>query len=467
MSQPGGVPVGDVLGSPWSATARRGTDGALVVGGVDVRRLAGTHGTPAYVLDEVDLRARARGLRTRLETAFAQVGAEVEVYYAAKAFLCVAVARWVHVEGLAVDTATGGELGVALFAGVPAARIGVHGNNKSDDEIARALDAGVGRIVIDAADEVDRIADAVAQRVRGPIDVMVRVTTGVHAGGHEYISTSHEDQKFGLSIVAGPGGPAAGGGESPAIATMRAVLARPELRLLGIHSHIGSQILDPGGFVAALGKVLTVRAQLAAATGVLVDEVDLGGGFGIAYLPGDVALDFERVAKDLAAAAADAAAELGTPLPRFSFEPGRAIVGPAGLTLYRVGTVKPVRLADGSVRTYVSVDGGMSDNIRPALYQADYHAVLASRPGAAETVQARVVGKHCESGDVVVRDVRLPADIRRGDLLAVAATGAYGRSMASNYNQVPRPPVVAVAEGASRELVRRETDADLLALDLG
>ncbi|MCL2092486.1 MAG: diaminopimelate decarboxylase [Micrococcales bacterium] len=467
MSEVGGG-GGEVLGPPWSATVRRGVDGALVVGGVDVRRLARTHGTPVYVLDEVDLRARARGLRTTLEAAFAPVGAEVDVYYAAKAFLCVAVARWVHSEGLAVDTATGGELGVALFAGVPAGRIGLHGNNKSDDEIARALDAGVGRIVIDAADEVDRIADAVALRQRGPVDVMVRVTTGVHAGGHEYISTSHEDQKFGLSVVADP---AVGGGraalDSPAVAVMRAVLARPELRLLGIHSHIGSQILDPGGFVAALGKVLAVRAALATTTGVLVDEVDLGGGFGIAYLPGDVALDFERIAKDLAAAAGDTAAALGTPLPRFSFEPGRAIVGPAGLTLYEVGTVKPVRLADGSVRTYVSVDGGMSDNIRPALYQADYHAVLASRPGAAETVPARVVGKHCESGDIVVRDVQLPADIRRGDLLAVAATGAYGRSMASSYNLVPRPGVVAVAEGASRELVRRETDADLLALDLG
>ncbi len=465
MSQ-ASTPVGDVLGPPWSATVRRGPDGALMVGGVDVRRLARTHGTPAYVLDEVDLRARARGLRTGLQAAFAQVGAEVDVYYAGKAFLCVAVARWVHSEGLAVDTATGGELGVALFAGVPAERIGLHGNNKSDDEIGRALDAGVGRIVIDAPDEVDRIADAVTQRGRGPVDVMVRVTTGVHAGGHEYISTSHEDQKFGLSIV---GAPSVDGsnGESPAVATMRAVLARPELRLLGIHSHIGSQILDPGGFVAALGKVLMLRAQLAATTGVLVDEVDLGGGFGIAYLPGDVALGFERIAKDLATAALDVSAELGTPLPRFSFEPGRAIVGPAGLTVYEVGTVKPVRLADGSVRTYVSVDGGMSDNIRPALYQADYHAVLASRPGAAETVTARVVGKHCESGVIVVRDVQLPADIRRGDLLAVAATGAYGRSMASNYNQVPRPPVVGVAEGASRELVRRETDADLLALDLG
>ncbi|MCL2850379.1 MAG: diaminopimelate decarboxylase, partial [Micrococcales bacterium] len=276
---------------------------------------------------------------------------------------------------------------------------------------------------------------------------------------HEYISTSHEDQKFGLSTVGGP--------DSAAMVAFRAVLARPELHLAGIHSHIGSQILDPGGFVAAVDKVLTLRAELAQATGVLVEEVDLGGGFGIAYLPGDVGLDFERIAKDLAAASAETAGRLGTPLPRFSFEPGRCVVGPAGMTLYEVGTVKPVALADGTVRTYVSVDGGMSDNIRPALYQADYHAVLASRPGSAQMVTARVVGKHCESGDIVVRDVQLPADVRRGDLLAVAATGAYGRAMASNYNLVARPPVVAVAEGASRELLRRETDADLLSLDQG
>ncbi|MCL2422520.1 MAG: diaminopimelate decarboxylase [Micrococcales bacterium] len=454
--------VDETMGPPWSATVRRGADGALVVGGVDVRWLAATYGTATYVLDEVDLRTRARQLRTTLQAAFAQVGAQVDLYYAGKAFLCVAVARWVHDEGLGVDTATGGELGVALYAGVPGQRIGLHGNNKSDAEIARALDAGVARIVIDAPDEVDRIADAVALRGGGRADVMVRVTTGVHAGGHEYISTSHEDQKFGLSIVPGPDG-----SDSPALATLRAVVARPELHLTGIHSHIGSQILDPGGFVAAVSKVLTLRAEVAQTTGVLVDEVDLGGGFGIAYLPDDVALDFERVAKDLAAAAVDAAAQLGTPLPKFSFEPGRSIVGPAGMTLYEVGTVKPVRLADGTVRTYVSVDGGMSDNIRPALYQADYHAVLASRTGAPETVQARVVGKHCESGDIVVRDVQLPADIRRGDLLAVAATGAYGRSMASTYNLVPRPPVVAVAEGSARALLRRETDADLLAFDQG
>jgi diaminopimelate decarboxylase len=451
------------LGLPWSATATRGADGAVAVGGVDLRALAAEQGTPAYVLDEASFRARARVLRTAFERAFAPLGAGVDVYYAGKAFLSVAVARWAHQEGLRVDTSTGGELAVALRAGVPGADIGLHGNNKSDAEIARALDAGVGRIIVDSLGELDRIAAAVRARGAGApaAPVMVRVTTGVHAGGHEYISTAHEDQKFGLSVAAGPDG------TSPAMTALERVVAAPELRLLGIHSHIGSQILDPEGFAVAAGTVLRLRADLAARTGYLAQEVDLGGGFGIAYLPGEVPLDPERIAKDLATTVDATCAELGTAVPRLSFEPGRAIVGPTTLTLYTVGTVKPVRLDDGRVRLYVSVDGGMSDNIRPALYGAHYHAAVVSRTGAEETVLARVVGKHCESGDIVVHEVQLPADVAPGDLLAVAATGAYGRSMASNYNHVPRPPVVAVLDGATRVLVRRETEEDLLALDLG
>lgn len=491
-----------IPGEPWSTGVARTADGSVSVAGVDVRELAVEHGTPAYVLDEADLRARARGYRRAFETAFAEIGAGVDVYYAGKAFLSVAVAQWVHEEGLRVDTATGGELAVALRAGIPGADIGLHGNNKSDAEIARALDAGVGRIIVDSLVEIDRVADAVATRGGEPAPVMVRVTTGVHAGGHEYISTAHEDQKFGLSIAApsslatpaasahpvvptresadvpaasahsvvptpGSADVTAGDGDSPAMQGLLAVLARPELRLLGIHSHIGSQILDPSGFEVAARAVLTLRAQLAERTGVLVDEVDLGGGYGIAYLPGEVALDPDRIAKDVAASVQATATDLGTPLPRFSIEPGRAIVGPAGLTLYTVGTVKPVRIDDGRVRTYVSIDGGMSDNIRPALYGAQYHAEVVGRLTSADTVLARVVGKHCESGDIVVHEVQLPADVRAGDLLAVAATGAYGRSMASNYNHVPRPPVVAVTDGGSRVLVRRETEDDLLALDLG
>ncbi len=462
----GAADVG-ALGLPWPAHAVRGADGAVRVAGVDLRDLAAEHGTPAYVLDEAAFRSRARGLRVAFEKAFGHLGAGVDVYYAGKAFLSVAVARWAHEEGLRVDTSTGGELAVALRAGVPGADIGLHGNNKSDAEIARALDAGVGRIIVDSLGEVDRLVAAVrARRAAGPdgaepAPVMVRVTTGVHAGGHEYISTAHEDQKFGLSVAT------AADGTSPAMTALERVVAAPELRLLGIHSHIGSQILDPEGFAVAARAVLRLRADLAARTGYLAPEVDLGGGFGIAYLPGEVPLDPERIAKDLATTVDATCAELGTPVPRLSFEPGRAVVGPTTLTLYTVGTVKPVTLEDGRVRLYVSVDGGMSDNIRPALYGAAYHAAVVSRTGAARTVLARVVGKHCESGDIVVHEVQLPADVAPGDLLAVAATGAYGRSMASNYNHVPRPPVVAVRDGATRVLVRRETEDDLLALDLG
>jgi diaminopimelate decarboxylase len=457
------------VGEPWPSSAVRDDDGALAVGGVAAGVLAAEHGTPAYVLDEADFRARARAYREAFTTAFEQVGTSVDVYYAGKALLTVAVARWAREEGLRVDTASGGELAVALRAGIPGAELGLHGNNKSDAEIDAALEHGVGRIIVDSLVEVERVsALAAARGVVAP--VMVRVTTGVHAGGHEYISTAHEDQKFGLSVNAG-----ADGVDSPAMTALLRILELPSLHLLGIHSHIGSQILDAAGFAAAARAVLSLRADLAGRTGVLVDEVDLGGGYGIAYLPGEQTLDPEAVAKDVAQAVAAACAELGTAIPRISIEPGRAVVGPAGITLYTVGTVKPVTVTGPSTgsatgtftRLYVSVDGGMSDNIRPALYGAQYHAEIASRTSDAEKVLARVVGKHCESGDIVVHEVQLPGDIRAGDLLAVAATGAYGRSMASNYNLLTRPPVVAVADGASRVLVRRETVDDLLALDLG
>ncbi len=458
---PAQVPGGTSMpGEPWPRSARRDGDGVVHVAGVDVREVAAEHGTPAYLVDEADMRGRARAYRTAFETAFAEIGAEVDVYYAGKAFLSTAVARWMHAEGLRIDTASGAELLTALRAGVPGADIGLHGNNKSDAEIARALDEGVGRIIVDSLAEIERVADAAGARgVTAP--VMVRVTTGVHAGGHEYIATAHEDQKFGLSVTSREGT------DSPALAGLLAVLARPELTLQGIHSHIGSQILDASGFAAAAHKVLELRGALAARTGVLVDEVDLGGGYGIAYLPGEVALDPDRVAKEIATAVADVAANLGQPLPRFSIEPGRSIAGPPGTTLYTVGTIKPVRVDDTTTRLYVSVDGGMSDNVRPALYGAAYHAEVASRLSTAPPALARVVGKHCESGDIVVHDVWLPADVRAGDLLLVAATGAYGRSMASNYNLVPRPPVVALAEGGTRVLVRRETEDDLLGLDVG
>jgi len=451
--EPDGTPAG-----VWSTGVRRGDDGALGVAGVDLRELARTHGTPAYVVDEADLRARARAFATAFDVAFAESEgmAGADVYYAGKAFLSVAVARWVHEEGLRIDTSTAGELAVALRAGVPGEDIGLHGNNKSDDEIRTALAHGVGRIVVDSLAEVDRVA-ALAREAGVRAPVMVRVTTGVHAGGHHFIATAHEDQKFGLSLASG--------------AARRAVdqiLAHDELDLVGLHSHIGSQIVDLAGFGAAARAILGLRAQVAAETGHVVPEVDLGGGYGIRYTADDdVPPTPEQIAATLADAVREVCAELGTPVPRISVEPGRSIAGPAGLTLYTVGTVKEVALDGGGSRTYVSVDGGMSDNIRTALYDADYTATLAGRRSDVRTVTARVVGKHCESGDIVVRDVALPADVRAGDLLAVPATGAYGRSMASNYNLVPRPPVLAVEGGGVKVLVRRETVEDLLALDEG
>lgn len=454
----------DPLGTPWPRTATRGPDGAVSVGGVRLPDLAAAQGTPLYVLDERDMRERAAALRDAMTGAFGELGVSADLFYAGKAFLCRGVARWMAQERLGIDTASLGELTTALSAGVEPRRIGLHGNNKSDAEIELALTEGIERLVLDSLVEIDRVAD-VAAGLGVRARVMLRVTTGVHAGGHEYISTGHEDQKFGLSVH-----PARPGEDAPAMTALLAILERGELELLGIHSHIGSQILDPAGFAAAAESVMRLRADLAERTGVLVGEVDLGGGFGVAYLPGEVELDPERIAKETASAIAEAAATTETALPQVSFEPGRSIVGPAGITLYTVGTVKPVRLPEGSdveERLYVSIDGGMGDNIRPALYGAAYHAELVGRVSSAPLVRARVVGKHCESGDIVVHDVDLPADTHAGDLLAVAVTGAYGRSMASTYNLMPRPGVVAVREGEVTPLVRRETVADLLALDQG
>ncbi|MGC5615288.1 diaminopimelate decarboxylase [Georgenia sp. Z1491] len=448
-------PDGSAAG-PWSTTTRRDEAGGLEVGGVALTDLAREHGTPAYVLDLADLRGRAQAWADAFARHFAPGRglAGADVYYAGKALLTVGVARIVHAAGLRVDTSTGGELATALRAGVPGPSIGLHGNNKSDAEIAAAIDAGVGRIVVDSLAEIDRVTMIAAERGTSA-PVMVRVTTGVHAGGHEFIATAHEDQKFGLSLASGAAREAVG-----------KILAEPALELVGLHSHIGSQILDLAGFEAAARAVLALREDVRAATGRVLPEVDLGGGYGIRYTGADAAGPTpDDVAATLAAVVATECARIGSPVPRVSVEPGRSVVGPAGLTLYRVGTIKDVALDDGASRRYVSVDGGMSDHIRTALYGADYTAALASRPGDGGSVATRVVGKHCESGDIVVRDVALPAGTARGDLLAVPVTGAYGRSMSSQYNLVPRPPVIGVEDGRARVMVRRETIEDLLALD--
>ena len=441
--------MSELAGHVWPRGAERGGAGELMLGGVDVRDLAQEFGTPLYVLDEADVRWRARAFRD----AYAQAGASW-VFYAAKAFLSVAVARWVHEEGLGIDVASGGELAVAMRAGVPGEALLMHGNNKSMAELQTAVEYGVGRIVIDSFEEIARVAEAAAQA--GVVQqVLVRATVGVEAHTHEYIATAHEDQKFGLS--------ASGGAAEEAV---RRIAKLPSLTLVGLHSHIGSQIFDAAGFEVAAARVVALAQRIYDEQGIEIEELNLGGGMGIAYVDSDDPLDVQAMAGQIGDIVAKACAEYGITTPRLAFEPGRAIVGPAGVTLYEVGTVKPVELDHGAVRTYVSVDGGMSDNIRTALYGADYTVTLASRVSESEPMLCRVVGKHCESGDVVVRDAWLPGDIAPGDLLAVAATGAYCRSMASNYNYLPRPAVVAVADGGAREIVRRETVEDLLGLDV-
>jgi len=440
---------------PWSRTVLRTEDGALSVGGADVRDLAGQFGTPLYVMDEDDLRARAREFRDEFAAAFKPHGASVDVYYASKAFLSSRVSRWMAEDGLSIDVASGGELELALRGGMPAERIGLHGNNKSDDELRRALEVGVGRIVVDSFTEIE-VLDAIARELGVTAPVMVRVTTGVHAGGHEYIATSHEDQKFGLSLATGA-----------AFEALAACHDAAGLELLGIHTHIGSQILSLDAFRESAERMLGLRAAFAAETGVDLPEVDLGGGYAIAYTDGAEGLPVPEAARGIAQAVASALANAGGTWPRLSIEPGRAIAGPAGLTLYRVGVVKQVELEEGGRRQYVAVDGGMSDNMRTITYGAEYTAAIASRVSDALPALSRVVGKHCESGDIVVRDVDLPGDIERGDLLVVPATGAYGRVMASNYNSVFRPAVVSVRDGEATLHIRRDTLEDLLSWDVG
>jgi diaminopimelate decarboxylase len=447
--------INQLLPQLWSGSARRNEAGALEVGGVDVRDLASEHGTPAYVLDEADFRARGVAFRDGFHNAFAGLCGGADVFYAGKAFLCTEVARWIAQDGLYLDVCTGGELAVALRAGVPPERIALHGNNKSDSEIERALSAAVGRIVVDSLPEIDRVADAAGRiGVRAP--VLLRVTVGVEAHTHEYIATAHEDQKFGISLSAGA-----------AAEAVRRVVARPELDLRGLHSHIGSQIFDTGGFEVSAHRLLSLHAQVAAEHDLSLPEIGLGGGFGVAYTSEHDPLAVKTLADSLAEIVRRECQSLGVPVPRVSVEPGRAIAGPSTCTLYSAGTIKDVMLEQGAARRYVAVDGGMSDNIRTALYDADYSATLASRESAARPALSRVVGKHCESGDVLVKDEFLPSDITAGDLIAVPGTGAYCRSMASQYNHVPRPPVIAVRDGKARPIVRRETEADLLALDLG
>ncbi|NKR58111.1 diaminopimelate decarboxylase [Rhodococcus hoagii] len=435
----------------WPRSAERGADGVVRIAGVPVTELAEKYGTPLFVVDEDDFRSRCR------EMARAFGGAE-RVHYASKAFLSAEIARWVRDEGLSMDVASGGELAVALHAGFPAERITMHGNNKSVAELDAAVAAGVGHIVLDSMVEIERL-DEVAAR-RGVVqDVLIRITVGVEAHTHEFIATAHEDQKFGFSLSGGK-----------AMAAVARVFETGNLRLVGLHSHIGSQIFEVDGFELAAHRVIGLMREIVDRFGAektsQLSMVDLGGGLGISYLPSDNPPPVAELAAKLAHIVATESAAAGLPVPTLMVEPGRAIAGPGTVTLYEVGTIKDVTLDAGATRRYVSVDGGMSDNIRTSLYQAEYDARLVSRDSDGAPVVARVVGKHCESGDIVIRDAWMPDDLGPGDLLAVAATGAYCYSMSSRYNLLTRPAVVAVRDGASRLILRRETVEDLLSLEV-
>ncbi len=410
-------------------TAEISGGGRLSIGGRDLVELAGEFGTPLFVYDEDHLRARCR-------EAVAAFGDGAS--YAAKAFLCRAMARLVHEEGMGIDVASGGELHVALAAGVPAARVVLHGNNKSEAELARALDVGVGRIVVDSDDELDRIEALVAAGATPP-QVLVRVTPGVEAHTHVYVMTGQADSKFGFGLASG----------AAAAAVARAT-ASPAVELVGVHAHIGSNVFLLSSFTQAVDVLADFVVPLG------LPELSLGGGLGVAYVEGEQAPSIT----DWGAVLSKACAEAGI-TARISAEPGRAISAGAALTLYTVGTIKAL---DG-IRTYLAVDGGMSDNPRPVLYGSGYEAFLPRATDAERPRAVRVVGKHCESGDVVVADARLPADVAVGDVLATPVTGAYGHSMASNYNKVTRPAVVFVSGGDARVVVRRESLDDLLRLD--
>ncbi|AWB83818.1 diaminopimelate decarboxylase [Corynebacterium liangguodongii] len=428
----------------WPRGAARGADGEVTIGGVPLPEIAVQYGTPVMVIDEDDFRSRCRDMA-------AAFGAPENVHYASKAFLTRQIARWVDEEGLALDVASENELRIALAAGFPAKRITVHGNNKSLSFLGLCVSAGVGHVVVDSHQEL-RELNVVAGRAGAVQDVFIRVKPGVDAHTHEFIATSHEDQKFGLSLASGSAYRAAGD-----------AIAADHLRLTGLHCHVGSQVFDAEGFKLAAERVLGLYKQIYAEQSVALDYLDLGGGYGIAYVEQEEPLDVAAVAADLLRAVREVADDLGIPAPTVVVEPGRAIAGPSTVTVYRVGTVKDVHTSHTTTRRYIAVDGGMSDNIRPSLYDSLYDARVVNRLVDGAEVPTRLVGSHCESGDILVNDASWPEDVAPGDLVALAATGAYCYSMSSNYNAFGRPAVVAVRAGEITPMVRRETVEDLLA----
>ena len=424
--------------------------GELSIAGCSAEKIVKEFGSPIFVLDEADFYLRTKAWKTALEQSFGGG----QLYYAAKSFICVEVARWLKELKVGLDVCTQGELATALAANFPAADIEFHGNNKSEAEILFAIKSSVGTIVIDSFDELSRVAKIANQE--GSIQkVYLRLTPGVDTHTHEFISTAHEDVKFGFSIASGD-----------AQIAIDKCMAEKSLNLAGIHCHIGSQIFEVYSFKLAAKRLIAVLAAFRDKYSKELPELNIGGGYGIAYTNNETAISPFQVIPAIAQEIKDECAKAKLSIPKISIEPGRAIVGPTTTTIYLVGTTKLVKLEDGSTRKYISVDGGMSDNIRPALYGATYSAFLANRSSSEKSISSRIVGKHCESGDILIPEIELPADIKAGDLLAIPATGAYGRSMASNYNHMPRPSVIAVKDGQGREILRRENEADLLNLDV-
>ncbi len=424
--------------------------GQLSIAGCSAESLVKEFGSPLYVIDQDDFYLRTKAWKSVLDNEFESNN----LYYAAKSFISIEVTKWLKELNVGLDVCSGGELLVALAAKFPAANIEFHGNNKSESEIKLAIDSGVGVIVIDSFDEIKRVS-SIAKSSKKVQKVYLRLTPGVEVHTHEFISTAHEDVKFGFSIASGSANDA-----------IDKCMNESSLELAGIHCHIGSQIFEVDGFITAAQRLLEVLASFKNKYGKELAELNIGGGYGIAYTRDEVAISPELVIPAVAKIIKSECQRLEISIPKISIEPGRAIVGPTTTTIYEVGTSKDVTLEDGSIRRYISVDGGMSDNIRPALYGATYSAYLANRTSTANIIKTRVVGKHCESGDVLISNIDLPDDIKSGDLLATPATGAYGRSMASNYNHIPRPAVVSVQKGSAKLILRRENEQDLLNLDV-
>jgi diaminopimelate decarboxylase len=424
--------------------------GALSIAGCTAEKLVKEYGSPIFVVDQDDFVTRTNAWQAALNESFGSG----KLYYAAKSFICVEVAKWLKELKVGLDVCTGGELAVALAADFPASDIEFHGNNKSEAEITTAIKEGVGTIVIDSFDELSRVAK-IATEFKKIQKVYLRLTPGIDAHTHEFISTAHEDVKFGFSIASGD-----------AQIAIDKCMVESSLNLAGIHCHIGSQIFEVSGFELAAQRLVAVLVAFRDKYSKELAELNLGGGYGIAYTKNESAISPAQVIPAIAKVIKSECEKAKLSVPKISIEPGRAIVGPTTTTIYMVGTTKSVTLENGAKRRYISVDGGMSENIRPALYGATYSAFLANRNSSATAINSRIVGKHCESGDILISEIDMPEDVKAGDLLAIPATGAYGRSMASNYNHMPRPSVIAVINGTAREILRRENEDDLLNLDV-